>query len=522
MARIRKKPNQQLAESLKIAKALARETVLQSSQLDRAHRERLVKAGCLTEVIRGWYLLTSPDASNGGSTAWFGGFWAFTKRYMDERFGENEYCVSAESSLNFHAGDTTIPRQIIILTKKESNTNINLIHDTSIFLRTDVKNFPSEIEYYNGIPIMSLPLAICRLSNSYYKNYPRNIEIVFKMAALSPSDISRALLTHQSPASAERIIGAYKHLNEEAKAKQISDDLLAADFKLAEVNPFEEYIPKLGNFRVTSPHAARIRLMWNNMREAVENILPHPPGFKSDTDKTISIIQETYVQDAYHSLSIEGYQVTEELIEKIEKGLWDPENTETDRKQKDAMAAKGYLESFRTVVLSIRQVLSGEIPGIVLENDLQKWYRELFTPSLKANLVPAERLAGYRNSPVYITNSRHVPPPRTAILDCMETLFELLKNEPNAGVRAVLGHFIFVFIHPYMDGNGRMGRFILNLMLVSGGFNWTIIRVERRAEYMDSLEQASTKENIIPFTEFVKSEIEHWREHIEKAKAKAP
>jgi Fic family protein len=98
----------------------------------------------------------------------------------------------------------------------------------------------------------------------------------------------------------------------------------------------------------------------------------------------------------------------------------------------------------------------------------------------------------------------------------METLFDLLKNEQNAGVRAVLGHFIFVFIHPYIDGNGRMGRFILNLMLISGGFNWTIVRVERRAEYMNALEEASTKENIVPFAEFIKSEIEHWHERILK------
>jgi Fic family protein len=61
---------------------------------------------------------------------------------------------------------------------------------------------------------------------------------------------------------------------------------------------------------------------------------------------------------------------------------------------------------------------------------------------------------------------------------------------------ADFGHFIFVYIHPYMDGNGRIGRFIMNLMLVSGGFNWTVIRVGRRAEYMASLEKASIEEDI--------------------------
>jgi Fic family protein len=37
-------------------------------------------------------------------------------------------------------------------------------------------------------------------------------------------------------------------------------------------------------------------------------------------------------------------------------------------------------------------------------------------------------------------------------------------------VRAALGHFLFVYIHPYMDGNGRLARFLMNLMLVDAGY----------------------------------------------------
>jgi hypothetical protein len=55
-------------------------------------------------------------------------------------------------------------------------------------------------------------------------------------------------------------------------------------------------------------------------------------------------------------------------------------------------------------------------------------------------------------------------------------------------------------------------------MLISGGFNWTIVRVERRAEYVSALEEASTKENIVPFAEFIKSEIDYWHEHIKNLK----
>ena len=90
----------------------------------------------------------------------------------------------------------------------------------------------------------------------------------------------------------------------------------------------------------------------------------------------------------------------------------------------------------------------------------------------------------------------------------MEALVELLKAERDAGVRAVLGHFIFVFIHPYMDGNGRIGRFLMNTMLASGGFPWTVIRLEQRTQYMSALEEASVRGNIRPFAEFITGEMD--------------
>ena len=74
-------------------------------------------------------------------------------------------------------------------------------------------------------------------------------------------------------------------------------------------------------------------------------------------------------------------------------------------------------------------------------------------------------------------------------------------------MRAVLGHFIFVFIHPYSDGNGRIGRFLMNLMLGSGNYSWTVIRVERRAAYMAALEQASVHGKISDFAKFVAEEL---------------
>jgi len=62
---------------------------------------------------------------------------------------------------------------------------------------------------------------------------------------------------------------------------------------------------------------------------------------------------------------------------------------------------------------------------------------------------------------------------------------------------------MFVYIHPYMDGNGRMGRFLMNVMLAAGGYPWTIVPLEKRDTYMGALESASVEQDITPFASFL-------------------
>ncbi len=133
------------------------------------------------------------------------------------------------------------------------------------------------------------------------------------------------------------------------------------------------------------------------------------------------------------------------------------------------------------------------------------WYRELFQPSVAVGLLKPTDLAGYRRSPVFIRQSKHIPPRWQIVSELMEEFFQLITQEKEPSVRVVLGHFFFVYIHPYSDGNGRIGRFLMNVMLASGYYTWTIIPVERRNEYMEALEQASVNQNIVPFTKFIAS-----------------
>ena len=83
--------------------------------------------------------------------------------------------------------------------------------------------------------------------------------------------------------------------------------------------------------------------------------------------------------------------------------------------------------------------------------------------------------------------------------DAMPALFDRLESETQPGVRAVLGHWLFGYVHPYPDGNGRMARFVMNAMLASGGYPWTVIRVEDRDTYLAALDRASIDMDIAPF-----------------------
>ena len=97
----------------------------------------------------------------------------------------------------------------------------------------------------------------------------------------------------------------------------------------------------------------------------------------------------------------------------------------------------------------------------------------------------------------------HVPPGMEAVRDLMPAFFKLLGEENEAAAGIVLGHFFFVYIHPYMDGNGRIGRFLMNKMMAAGGYRWTIIPVERRQNYMVALESASVDQDIRPFAQYL-------------------
>jgi hypothetical protein len=279
----------------------------------------------------------------------------------------------------------------------------------------------------------------------------------------------------------------------------------AAGYTVNESDPFEDSTPITFSARETSPHVNRMRMSWARMRADVMKVFPAAPGLVKNTASYLKQVDAVYVSDAYNSLSIEGYRVNAELIERVRSGKWNPDSIKGDQDQRNALAARGYWQSFQSVKQSIEKVLRKENAGKVVGKDHAAWYRELFAPSVTAGILKPADLAGYRNGAVYIRRSMHVPPSMEAVRDLMPTFFELLEEEKEPAVRVVLGHFMFVYIHPYLDGNGRMGRFLMNVMFASGGYPWTVVPLERRDDYMAALESASVGGDIKPFAKLLGS-----------------
>jgi hypothetical protein len=327
------------------------------------------------------------------------------------------------------------------------------------------------------------------------------------------SEILHKLLEGGHSTIAGRLAGAFRNIGKNAIADNIVEAMKAVGYDITENDPFEEKPTIIFSERELSPYVNRIRMNYAQMREVVLETFPQALKLRQNTDDYLKHVDDIYVTDAYHSLSIEGYRVSEALIEHVRSGNWDPETNRRDKEYADALAARGYWQAFQAVKKSVAKVLNEKSAGMVAKQDHSIWYRELFAPSVSAGLIAASDLAGYRNQPVYIRKSMHVPPRYEAVRDLMPAFFTLLKDEKEPAVRAVLGHFFFVNIHPYVDGNGRMGRFLMNVMLAGGGYPWTVIPLETRDDYMASLEEASVRKNIEPFSRFLAKLVQKGMEH---------
>src|SRR6267143_394307 len=496
--------NEKLSESLHALKALEEggRRVFRSDDLSRVHRERLVANGLVQEVMRGWLISSSPSARDGDSTPWYASFWEFCARYCDERFG-GEWHLSPEQSLWLHGERTVIPDHVVVNSPKGTNNEIKLLFGTSLYdLKVAAMPAAANLVMREGLRLFSPAASLVGVGETFFARNPVESQAVLASLA-DASDLLRLLLDGGNSTKAGYLAGAFRRIGRTDLADEIVRAMKRTRYDVRESDPFESGQtfgkPRPG----AAPIVGRLEMMWQATRDTVITNFPKAPGLPKNSSAYLRNVDEIYQSDAYHSLSIEGYSVTPEIIDRVRQGNWNPDNDEADRKSRDALAARGYWQAFQVVKESVSKVLGGENPGTLARAEHKEWYGELFQPFVTAGLVRAGDLAGYRNNAVYLRTSRYAPPRWEAVRDAMPAFFDLLEKESEPSVRAVLGHWLFGYIHPYADGNGRMARFLMNVMLASGGYPWTVIRVRDRNAYLAALDRVSIDMDIKPFTTLI-------------------
>jgi Fic family protein len=205
------------------------------------------------------------------------------------------------------------------------------------------------------------------------------------------------------------------------------------------------------------------------------------------SEATLKSLRENYILEwTYNSNAIEG-------------------NTLTLRETK--VALEGITVSGKSVKEHLEAINHKD--AIVFLEDLAKQntllteidIRDLHRLVLKG--IDNENYGKYRTENVIISGATHIPPDNVFVKEEMAKLILKYRDwtkKYNSIIVAGLLHGEFVKIHPFIDGNGRTARLLLNLVTIKNGFTPIIIKNDMRAEYYDSLDKAHTT---LDYTDFI-------------------
>jgi filamentation induced by cAMP protein fic len=132
--------------------------------------------------------------------------------------------------------------------------------------------------------------------------------------------------------------------------------------------------------------------------------------------------------------------------------------------------------------------------------------------------IDNENAGRYRKENVTIKGATHIPPDYLKLPELMEKLILNYNtwNEYHPIIKAALLHGELVKIHPFVDGNGRTSRLLMNLDLMNSGYNPVIIKKESRLKYYEALDKAHTTGNYTDFVKLVtKLEVEMLKKYLE-------
>ena len=182
--------------------------------------------------------------------------------------------------------------------------------------------------------------------------------------------------------------------------------------------------------------------------------------------------EEFLVEYTYHSNAIEGNTLTLQETALVLEGI-----TIDKKPLKDHLEAIGHKDAF----LYVQDLVKKQIPFS------ESIIKQIHTLVLMDR--PEDR-GIYRHIPVRIMGAYHVPPDPVLIPEQMENLIAAFTGNTNLHPigRAAWFHLNFEGIHPFVDGNGRTGRLILNLMLMQSGYPPINVKYSDRKRYYEAFD----------------------------------
>jgi hypothetical protein len=211
--------------------------------------------------------------------------------------------------------------------------------------------------------------------------------------------------------------------------------------------------------------------------------------------------------DIYHSTTIEGYRVTPAEVDAVLLGR--PVQGRTPDEIQRLLALQGYARAFDVALSRLPRTVR---PLAITEELVLDLYTELWAPSVEAGILKVTDLRAWRTRPAFLRGSRYVPPAWEKVPALMGAFLEKLGElKATPAQRAALVHWGFETIHPFPDGNGRVGRLLLNMVLGAQGISWVTIRAEERDAYFRALEHGQVDGDILPWGRFLAERVKKAR-----------
>lgn len=193
-----------------------------------------------------------------------------------------------------------------------------------------------------------------------------------------------------------------------------------------------------------------------------------------------SLEEKLEIDEVHNSTAIEGNSLTlGETALVLQKGL-----TVSGKPLKDHLEVKGYDEAYKYIKSIYKKSAHAS------EELIKEIHRLIFRHFDNGLLKEYDHGIGfYRKIPVYISGSEFVPPNYIKVPELMNILTDFLskiKNKPI--IKSAIAHYGLAYIHPFVDGNGRTARLLMNFILFSAGYPIVIVKNKRRPDYLKSLE----------------------------------